>query len=126
MAAVCGPAGKQILPRALLGQQKDQLWELARQQSSPWFFPECDSVADLVHAHSASGFFLLMLSAIHRSSSERRKRQVPPSLNAGISPFWARRSEEHTSELQSLMRISYAVFCLKKQQHLPASTTQSS
>src|SRR3546814_3948991 len=29
------------------------------------------------------------------------------------------RSEEHTSELQSLMRISYAVFCLKKKTHLP-------
>src|SRR3546814_6363323 len=29
-------------------------------------------------------------------------------------PFNAKRSEEHTSELQSLMRISYAVFCLKK------------
>src|SRR3546814_3964790 len=28
-----------------------------------------------------------------------------------------KRSEEHTSELQSLMRISYAVFCLKKKQH---------
>src|SRR3546814_8390119 len=28
--------------------------------------------------------------------------------------FFATRSEEHTSELQSLMRISYAVFCLKK------------
>src|SRR3546814_5456209 len=28
--------------------------------------------------------------------------------------FFAGRSEEHTSELQSLMRISYAVFCLKK------------
>src|SRR3546814_10613157 len=28
--------------------------------------------------------------------------------------FFGRRSEEHTSELQSLMRISYAVFCLKK------------
>src|SRR3546814_10223291 len=27
------------------------------------------------------------------------------------------RSEEHTSELQSLMRISYAVFCLKKKRH---------
>src|SRR3546814_7317317 len=27
---------------------------------------------------------------------------------------WRERSEEHTSELQSLMRISYAVFCLKK------------
>src|SRR3546814_3865091 len=31
----------------------------------------------------------------------------------------ARRSEEHTSELQSLMRISYAVFCLKKKKHNP-------
>src|SRR3546814_992908 len=30
-------------------------------------------------------------------------------------PVAGRRSEEHTSELQSLMRISYAVFCLKKQ-----------
>src|SRR3546814_2192635 len=29
----------------------------------------------------------------------------------------ARRSEEHTSELQSLMRISYAVFCLKKKKN---------
>src|SRR3546814_1823626 len=31
-----------------------------------------------------------------------------------LSPQGAPRSEEHTSELQSLMRISYAVFCLKK------------
>src|SRR3546814_6369928 len=30
------------------------------------------------------------------------------------APFFKFRSEEHTSELQSLMRISYAVFCLKK------------
>src|SRR3546814_2866023 len=33
-----------------------------------------------------------------------------------LGPF-GRRSEEHTSELQSLMRISYAVFCLKKKTH---------
>src|SRR3546814_3663081 len=33
---------------------------------------------------------------------------------AGIGEGQAFRSEEHTSELQSLMRISYAVFCLKK------------
>src|SRR3546814_5027873 len=32
------------------------------------------------------------------------------------------RSEEHTSELESLMRISYAVFCLKKQQCIMLST----
>src|SRR3546814_9822388 len=32
-------------------------------------------------------------------------------------PTHSKRSEEHTSELQSLMRISYAVFCLKKKKH---------
>src|SRR3546814_9835990 len=35
----------------------------------------------------------------------------------GIQSLERARSEEHTSELQSLMRISYAVFCLKKKQH---------
>src|SRR3546814_8314663 len=34
--------------------------------------------------------------------------------NDGSDQHLVRRSEEHTSELQSLMRISYAVFCLKK------------
>src|SRR3546814_9839235 len=37
------------------------------------------------------------------------------SFRMGSVP--AKRSEEHTSELQSLMRISYAVFCLKKKKH---------
>src|SRR3546814_9528085 len=36
----------------------------------------------------------------------------------------ANRSEEHTSELQSLMRISYAVFCLKKKKHHLVKTKQ--
>src|SRR3546814_5033088 len=35
-------------------------------------------------------------------------------IAAGYTAFMCTRSEEHTSELQSLMRISYAVFCLKK------------
>src|SRR3546814_7778989 len=45
-----------------------------------------------------------------------------PGMPAGTDPEQQRiaqeqeRSEEHTSELQSLMRISYAVFCLKKKQ----------
>src|SRR3546814_4783563 len=42
---------------------------------------------------------------------------VPPEAvraTAALIPGAAFRSEEHTSELQSLMRISYAVFCLKK------------
>src|SRR3546814_4690435 len=37
----------------------------------------------------------------------------------------ARRSEEHTSELQSLMRISYAVFCLKKKKNYHQNTYTS-
>src|SRR3546814_1824500 len=36
---------------------------------------------------------------------------------SGCGKSTAPRSEEHTSELQSLMRISYAVFCLKKKTH---------
>src|SRR3546814_1782987 len=40
-------------------------------------------------------------------------RHDPPQCGE-VGGFGARRSEEHTSELQSLMRISYAVFCLKK------------
>src|SRR3546814_3947894 len=39
---------------------------------------------------------------------------VVPGSDAAGEPRDALRSEEHTSELQSLMRISYAVFCLKK------------
>src|SRR3546814_1882327 len=40
------------------------------------------------------------------------------SISAGSSASTIDRSEEHTSELQSLMRISYAVFCLKKKKIL--------
>src|SRR3546814_2160946 len=46
---------------------------------------------------------------IHRDAS------VEPKLAVHGAPL---RSEEHTSELQSLMRISYAVFCLKKKKNL--------
>src|SRR3546814_9141346 len=38
----------------------------------------------------------------------------PSALYSALGSALTRRSEEHTSELQSLMRISYAVFCLKK------------
>src|SRR3546814_4463075 len=44
----------------------------------------------------------------------RRRHHLTQCETAGQTPA---RSEEHTSELQSLMRISYAVFCLKKKQH---------
>src|SRR3546814_4640596 len=59
----------------------------------------------------------------HRSSGDQRsrtRRLLPGADDAS-------RSEEHTSELQSLMRISYAVFCLKKKKkHNTISHTTSS
>src|SRR3546814_5735643 len=48
----------------------------------------------------------------HRLRAQQPARQVE-----------VMRSEEHTSELQSLMRISYAVFCLKKKKKLQQSAT---
>src|SRR3546814_6210376 len=63
----------------------------------------------------------------HRSALEPRRRQFQTAVHRrrGLSgraegahrARIAHRSEEHTSELQSLMRISYAVFCLKKKKN---------
>src|SRR3546814_3123261 len=68
--------------------------------------------------------------AVQRVLAEPAVKQILPSSPAPIiiqqpvqvvmqpagtgESIWTKRSEEHTSELQSLMRISYAVFCLKK------------
>src|SRR3546814_4175707 len=60
----------------------------------------------------------------------RGEDRAGPSLRAGVRYVRAtirpteHRSEEHTSELQSLMRISYAVFCLKKNTNQSHSQTQ--
>src|SRR3546814_3339490 len=67
-------------------------------------------------------------------SATKKKRTEAAKAKAGQSPMSADwlmmslRSEEHTSELQSLMRISYAVFCLKKKnkhKHTKRTATQS-
>src|SRR3546814_9154843 len=60
-----------------------------------------------------------LAAAVHRAACRRsdHRRAEPQSRSRSQYPAWADRrdrSEEHTSELQSLMRISYAVFCLKK------------
>src|SRR3546814_12014990 len=68
-------------------------------------------------------YYLVPNSYIFRQISETDKRdaafgaiQWRPSdqFNVNLDVQYSDRSEEHTSELQSLMRISYAVFCLKK------------
>src|SRR3546814_3670053 len=52
-------------------------------------------------------------------AGERRRMKISCAVDSSyiedaLQPRRLLRSEEHTSELQSLMRISYAVFCLKK------------
>src|SRR3546814_6751745 len=56
----------------------------------------------------------------HHASDSCANSSATRSRRACCQPPVAEllRSEEHPSELQSLMRISYAVFCLKKKQHL--------
>src|SRR3546814_3636036 len=54
----------------------------------------------------------MMTSSTTRSGEAPSERAASSSFGSSFSV--AARSEEHTSELQSLMRISYAVFCLKK------------
>src|SRR3546814_1590763 len=58
--------------------------------------------------------FVLMFSDLGLSQATVTAREITPRQMSTL--FWVNmiRSEEHTSELQSLMRISYAVFCLKK------------
>src|SRR3546814_9016275 len=64
--------------------------------------------------HSYSLLFALGAAALASGAAlaAASARTRPRSTRHGKGPD--RRSEEHTSELQSLMRISYAVFCLKK------------
>src|SRR3546814_3454975 len=74
-----------------------------------WIILSRDSDVRLLTAVSCAGQRII-----------RGQRCGPSSVRKLVSnhlaPARIARSEEHTSELQSLMRISYAVFCLKKKQ----------
>src|SRR3546814_8753745 len=63
-----------------------------------------DSDWQIAHGHCFQG----------RSARVRSYRARRPATDLDPGNSSSLRSEEHTSELQSLMRISYAVFCLKK------------
>src|SRR3546814_5424021 len=58
-------------------------------------------------------------AAVRRLFRHQRNRALAQKPQPDRDPVRRRRSEEHTSELQSLMRISYAVFCLKKKKATP-------
>src|SRR3546814_2511213 len=52
-----------------------------------------------------------------RRALQQARMDVEDVAGIGLAPRRPARSEEHTSELQSLMRISYAVFCLKNKKN---------
>src|SRR3546814_10343426 len=61
---------------------------------------------------------LFPYTTLFRSSTKCRSSMPLPEHKVRTACRYSGRSEEHTSELQSLMRISYAVFCLtKKKKH---------
>src|SRR3546814_1981463 len=58
---------------------------------------------------------IILRSSLHAQHQDTRDDPAPEGhFGTAVPRSLAPRSEEHTSELQSLMRISYAVFCLKK------------
>src|SRR3546814_10451811 len=77
-------------------------------------------IADAFHdgAHRRAAAAIVTLDQI---GNLRAQPHLDPYRAPGGQRHRLRRSEEHTSELQSLMRISYAVFCLKKKK--PKKTT---
>src|SRR3546814_1895282 len=98
----------------------------------PW--PECDAAARwrcLAERRRAQGCDRAHAQGrrtVIRSAMEKRRLRAAFSL-VRLFRAWhvvhvsAWRSEEHTSELQSLMRISYAVFCLNKKNQTFQKTT---
>src|SRR3546814_1944160 len=68
----------------------------------------------LVDGWVAAGITDLLQTAVNTGTGRAAQIGRPVAGKTGTTSSNKDRSDEHTSELQSLMRISYAVFCLKK------------
>src|SRR3546814_9221595 len=88
-----------------------------------WMGVSTPGAADLAVRHEIGiDRFMWGSDYPHDEGSHPYTREHLRSRLSGIAPAEVRkilseRSEEHTSELQSLMRISYDVYCLKKKKH---------
>src|SRR3546814_2142163 len=85
-----------------LGAQAHQFLHVHEAVLEDRLVDDADAFGDAVHGHELR---------LHVGGETRMRRGDDVHR---LRPAPAHRSEEHTSELQSLMRISYAVFCLKK------------
>src|SRR3546814_5752883 len=83
-----------------------------------------DGLEDAYEAGRAMGTFAQDTADAYQLTRQAQDDYSIESLSRAKAAI-ADRSEEHTSELQSLMRISYAVFCLKKKNKKRTTLTQS-
>src|SRR3546814_9836188 len=83
--------------------------------------PQDGALIAVLRGRDASLKPLLLLAHIDVVEAKRADWKRDPFTLVEENGWF--RSEEHTSELQSLMRISYAVFCLKKQNHNKTTNT---
>src|SRR3546814_5751460 len=93
---------------------------------SDWSSDVCSSDLQTVERRLCAQFLTIWLFVVCNQHSRRKEavadaitlagpcHPIIDDVGAGCPGRTDLRSEEHTSELQSLMRISYAVFCLKK------------
>src|SRR3546814_3671518 len=85
-----------------------------RSELSQGLYPQAPELAKHSHLGPAEQFWIIK-HGVKLSAMPAWGKTHPDPLIWDMVAFVRRlRSEEHTSELQSLMRISYAVFCLKK------------
>src|SRR3546814_9769018 len=80
-----------------------------------------DAVTAIIAGQVQGAFVTTAMAAPQLASGKMRALAITGAertkMLGDIATFNELRSEEHTSELQSLMRNSYAVFCLKKKKH---------
>src|SRR3546814_6033109 len=74
------------------------------------------TIAAITSCTNTSNPSVMIGAALLAKKAVEKGLQRKPWVKTTLAPG-SKRSEEHTSELQSLMRISYAVFCLKKKQN---------
>src|SRR3546814_634617 len=86
------------------------------------FVAAAEDAGEQAIEHGCSGWELGLMRGRIRTrslaSSSPNEKRAPGAIFGNAIDWKRTRSEEHTSELQSLMRISYAVFCLKKKKEI--------
>src|SRR3546814_2010204 len=92
---------------------------LFRSSDGPQLPNQCHGCDPMLNRSGRPRLFMLMACLAPMLGSPSAQAQSQSDLVAPSTPIQTgTRSEEHTSELQSLMRISYAVFCLKKKTNI--------